>query len=122
MLLLSFFITGIALICFLFAVATASNLQLIQSLDDSPVLHFKLRRRGGSFLSNEKEHQIANLTYLAAELERVEARFNLTRREVKGNTLIRKAKEKTIGLRDERDLMGKVAEKGHWYDYSSILC
>ena len=82
-----------------------------RSLGTAPVLHFTLTRRGGKFSPTEFKRDYVNLTYLALELEKTEARFNLTKRQVKGNKLVRKAKS------DERDpnaLMGEVATDGTW--------
>ena len=55
-----------------------------------------------------------NLTYLVEELDKVEARFNLTRREVNGNKLVRKAKVNEHGGKEEGALMGSVATDGIW--------
>ncbi|KAL9112202.1 MAG: hypothetical protein Q9187_007821, partial [Circinaria calcarea] len=65
--------------------ATASNLQTIRSLDKEPVLHFPISRRGGAFANWDIGMEVADLTYLEEELRRVEERYNLTRREAKGN-------------------------------------
>ena len=66
-----------------FAIATTSALR---SLDNPPVLHFTLARRGGKFTPIEHELDHINMTYLAQELERTEGRFNLTQRQVKGKS------------------------------------
>ena len=92
----------------------ASNLQVLQSLNDVPVLHLTISRRGGPFGSITPGEEIANLTYLANELEKVEERFNLTTREVKGNKLVRKAKVKAVGGNEVGQLMGEVAVNGKW--------
>jgi len=55
------------------------------------------------------------LTFLAEELEMAEARFNLTRREVRGNKLVRKAKERDVGGKEEGRLMGSLGLDGRWY-------
>ncbi|KAI4283298.1 MAG: hypothetical protein L6R38_002263 [Xanthoria sp. 2 TBL-2021] len=44
-----------------------------------------------------------------------EARFNLTRREVKGNKLVRKAKSRALGGKDDDELMGQMASNGTWF-------
>ena len=93
------------------AIATAP---IIRSLDTAPVLHFTLTRRGGKFSPTEFARDYVNLTYLAQELEKTEARFNLTKREVKGNKLVRKAKSDETGGRDPNMLMGEVAVDGIW--------
>ena len=85
-----------------------------RSLDTDPVLHFTLTRRGGTFSPTEFARDYANLTYLAQELEKTEARFNLTKREVKGNKLVRKAKNNNADGRDPDALMGEVATGGTW--------
>lgn len=85
-----------------------------RSLSTAPVLHFTLTRRGGKFSPTEFARDYVNLTYLAQELETTEARFNLTKREVKGNKLVRKAKSNDVGGRDPNALMGEVAADGIW--------
>ena len=96
------------------AFTAESNIRALQALDDEPVMYFTLTRRGGSFASSDFGSEIANLTYLEEELGRVEARFNLTKREVKGNKLVRKAKSTGVGGNEVRKLMGEVAVKGRW--------
>ncbi len=85
-----------------------------RSLDNAAVLHFTLTRRGGKFAPTEFARDYVNLTYLAQELEKTEARFNLTKREVKGNKLVRKAKSNEVGGIDPSGLMGEVALDGTW--------
>lgn len=97
------------LLSYTLATAPASR-----SLDTAPVLHFTLTRRGGKFVPTEFERDYVNLKYLAQELEKTEARFNLTKREVKGNKLVRKAKSNEVGGRDPNALMGEVAADGIW--------
>jgi len=75
-----------------------------------PTLHFTIARRGGAFPTED----IANLTFLADELATAEARFNLTRREVRGNKLVRKAKERGVGGKEEGKLMGDLGLAGRW--------
>ena len=84
------------------------------SLNSTPVLHFTLTRRGGKFAPTEFARDYVNLTYLAQELEKREDRFNLTKREIKGNKLVRKAKSNGVGGRDANTLMGEVALDGIW--------
>ena len=110
---LSFLIfTTYCLLPFTFAVS--STQAVLQTLDTAPVLHFTLARRGGEFTATEPGQHLVNLTYLVEELDKAEARFNLTRREVKGNKLVRKAKLNELGGKDEGTLMGSVATDGIW--------
>ena len=96
--------------------ATALSLQsTLQSLDTAPVLHFPLARRGGPFSASAELHKdYANLAYLNYELERAENRFNLTRRVVTGNKLVRKAKFGGNAGQDGDLLMGTIADDGIW--------
>lgn len=75
-----------------------------------PTLHFTIARRTGAFPTEA----IANLTFLADELATAEARFNLTRREVRGNKLVRKAKGRGVGGKEEGELMGELGLAGRW--------
>ncbi len=56
-----------------------------------------------------------NLTVLTEELEKIEDRFNMTQRVIKGNRLVRKAKIDATRGSVEGALMGKIAEDGLWY-------
>ncbi|KAI9760298.1 MAG: hypothetical protein M1835_000194 [Candelina submexicana] len=76
-----------------------------------PVIHFTLARRGGAFPTDN----VANLTYLAKELATAEARFNETRREIKGNKVVRRPKDKSVGGGSFGLLMGEVGQQGRWY-------
>lgn len=100
-----------------FLPALASLQSTVRSLDSATVLHFTLARRGGSFTANEWPQDYVNLTYLSQELQKTEDRFNLTRRVVKGNRLVRKAKLGGSTSQDEGTLMGKVADDGLWFVY-----
>ncbi|KAI9816201.1 MAG: hypothetical protein M1827_001802 [Pycnora praestabilis] len=91
------------------------NLALALSTS-SPVLYFTLARRGGAFPTDN----VANLTFLSQELIAAEARFNLTRREMKGNKVLRKAKEKGVGGGDFNLLMGEVGQQRRWYGKIAI--
>ncbi len=103
-------------------VATASDhTNVLRSLDTEPVLHFTLTRRGGKFAPTEFGRDYVNLTYLAQELEKTEARFNLTQRQVQGNKLVRKAKDSSVEGKEEGELMGEVAEDGIWCVQLDIL-
>ena len=105
-----------------FLPATLASPTVLRSLDAAPVLHFTLARRGGIFAFNDDtinsiddpHHELTNLTLLAEELGRVEARFNQTKREVKGNKLIRKAKDAGVGGSDGESLMGEIGANGVW--------
>lgn len=91
-------------------IATATT--VLRSLDNVPVQHFTITRRGGKFEPTVFGRDYVNMTYLAQELEKTESRFNLTKREVKGNKLIRKAKSDSS---DGRDLTHQVATEGIWW-------
>lgn len=109
-----FSFTSVALLaisCSPLVVATSS---VLRSLDTAPVLHFTLNRRGGKFPPTEFGRDHVDLGYLAQQLEKTEARFNLTQRLVEGNKLVRKAKDAPAGVKDEGALMGEVAEGGMW--------
>lgn len=88
---------------------------VLQSLDTAPVLHFTLARRGGKFAATEYGKDYVNLTLLAQELGKVEGRFNLTQRVIKGNRLVRKAKIEAMPGSDQGALMGKIADDGLWF-------
>ena len=102
--------------------ATLASPSVLRSLDAAPVLHFTLTRRGGTFAFNDDtinsledpRHELTNLTLLAEELGKVEARFNQTKREVKGNKLIRKAKDAGAGGLGGGTLMGDIGANGVW--------
>ena len=97
----------------------------LRSLDTTPVLHFTLSRRGGEFNGTKSNKDHVDLGYLAAELQRSEGRFNLTRREVKGNRLVRKAKVEAQAGNTERLLAGDISADGIWYVLGtgySIIC
>ena len=104
----------ISLTCIHFP-ASALVPAVLRSLNPVPVLHFTLARRGGNFAANEWLQDHVNLTYLVDELERTEARYNLTRRVIKGNKLVRKAKIDGVGGQDKTALMGKLADDGLWF-------
>ena len=100
----------------LFHVTSAifADQSILASLDELPVLHFTLSRRGGVFTAIVPGTDWVNLTYLTEELDRTECRFNLTRREAKGNKLIRKAKADETGGKESSTLMGELATNGTW--------
>lgn len=107
----SLFVTIACFICLTLA-AVSPNPDALRSLDTAPVLHFTLTRRGGTFSPTEFGRDEINLIYLLQELEKTEARFNLTQRQVKGNKLVRTAKGE--GGKQEGNLMGDVAGDGIW--------
>lgn len=88
---------------------------VLRSLDTVPVLHFTLARRGGVFAASEWLQDHVNMTYLADELDKTEGRYNLTRRVIKGNRLVRKAKIDGVNGQEETALMGKLADDGLWF-------
>lgn len=98
-----------------FAIAKSTAQTILTSLDSASVLHFTLWRRGGAFSATESERDWVNLTYLAHELDRAECRFSLTKREAKGNKLVRKAKADETGGKESGALMGDIAADGTWY-------
>ena len=103
------------------ASALPPSLPPLRSLDEVPVIHFTISRRGGAFESFALGEEVANLAYLVEELEKAEERFNLTRREVKGNKLIRKAKVKGVGGNEVGRLMSNVAEDGRWWEFPQLF-
>lgn len=105
------FLTTLAVTCL---PASASVQAVLRSLDTVPVVHFTLARRGGVFAASEWLHDYVNMTYLIDELEKTENRYNLTRRVIKGNRLVRKAKIDGVNGQNERALMGKLADDGLW--------
>ena len=96
------------------ATATADKVDFtLRNIDAAPVLHFTLARRGGTVNATAFPRDYVVLSNLAYELEKAEGRFNLTKREVKGNKLVRKAKV-IGGSAGEGVLMGEVAGEGTW--------
>lgn len=95
--------------------ASASVQAVLRSLNTVPVLHFTLARRGGVFAANEWLRDYVNMTYLADELAKTEGRYNLTRRVIKGNKLVRKAKIDGVNGQDKTTLMGNLADDGLWF-------
>ena len=105
---------GAVLCMIMMLLALLSEALLLRSLDTAPVSHFTLARRGGSFTSTESPRDNINLTHVVQLQVKAESRFNLTKREVKGNRLVRKAKLNAIGGHEEGVLMGNVAADGIW--------
>ncbi|KAL8693364.1 MAG: hypothetical protein Q9218_001801 [Villophora microphyllina] len=87
----------------------------LQTLDDAPVIHFTIARRGGTFEATRPGNDSVELDVLLEQLGNVEVRFNLTRREVKGNKLVRKAKSQAVGGKDDEELIGELALNGTWF-------
>ena len=96
------------------AQATSLDHSALRSLDDVPVIHFAIHRRHGAFASTVDGNDFVDLDYLVRQLEVAECRFNLTKREVKGNKLVRKAKASGAGGREGTGLMGDIASDGAW--------
>ena len=94
---------------------TVATAPVVRSLDNAPVLHFTLFRRGGKFAPIEHACDYVNMEYLAQELKKTESRFNLTQREVKGNKLVRKAKSNSFGSEENGLTMGEETTDGIWY-------
>ena len=85
----------------------------LHALDSAPVIHFTLARRGGVVNTTVFSKDYVNLPNLLQDLEKAEGRFNLTKRAVKGNKLVRKAKD-VGGGGEEGVLMGEVSAEGVW--------
>ena len=94
--------------------AKSTAQSILTSLDSASVLHFTLSRRGGVFSTTQPEHDWVNLTYMVQELERTERRYSLTKREAKGNKLVRKANADESGGKEPGSLMGDIAADGTW--------
>ncbi|KAL8963231.1 MAG: hypothetical protein Q9193_000482 [Seirophora villosa] len=95
--------------------STQGAQSILQALDEASVIHFTLRRRGGTFEATRPGNDSVGMDFLLEQLADVEATFNLTRREVRGNKLVRKAKSQSVGGRDDDGLMGEMALNGSWY-------
>lgn len=96
--------------------ATITDHPVLRSLDDVPVIHFTINRRHGAFAATVPENDWVDLDQLTSQVEQTECRFNLTKREVKGNKLVRKAKSNGIGGKEGTGLMGDIASSGAWYE------
>ncbi|KAL8673274.1 MAG: hypothetical protein Q9168_002312 [Polycauliona sp. 1 TL-2023] len=94
--------------------------KILHSLDHAAVVHFTIARRGGTFEATVPGNDSVEMDFLLEQLQMAEARFNLTRREVKGNKLIRKAKSRALGGKDDDELMGQIASNGTWFARLSI--
>lgn len=111
--LLSFFILWTSWVT-TFVQALTTDQSVLRSLDTAPVVHFTISRRNGAFTGTKTGVDWVDLDYLVKQLDITECRFNLTRREVKGNKLIRKAKTGSAGGRVGTKLMGDIALDGSW--------
>ena len=106
-------ITWLLLLCLPLYVQTDNT--KLRSFDTSPVLHYLLNRRGGAFSPTIFVEDNVNFTHLEYELARAESRYNLTKREVKGNRLVRKPKSVGgSGSNVEGQLLGDLALDGAW--------
>ena len=76
----------------------------------APVIHYTIQRRGGAFALDH----VVNLTDLTIQLHDAEARFNITRREMQGNKVIRVSREKATINGEVSGLNGEVGRNGTW--------
>lgn len=87
-------------------------LAAVAEAQQSPeAIHFTIERRGGAFATGRN----ANMTYLTEQLALAESRFNLTRREVRGNKIARVPKERVVGGAEPGRLLGEVGQLGNWF-------
>ena len=77
---------------------------------DIPVAHLILNRRGGAAARRE----LANLTHLVQLLHGTERRYHRTRREVKGNRLVRKWRARSTGTTIDQQLLSEPGQDGSW--------
>lgn len=83
---------------------------LSAALDPPPTVHYTISRRGGAF----QEDPLGNLSFLAEQLAATEARFDLTRREVAGNKVVRVPKNPGISNTEIAPLLVDVGSVGTW--------
>ena len=100
--------------CYMRSLANATEQSVLRSLDTAPVIHFAVTRRDGAFTGTVAGEDWVDLEYLVKQVEIAECKFNLTKRVVKGNKLVRKAKTDGVGGRDGTRLMGDIASRGSW--------
>ena len=96
--------------------------------DEVPALHLPIYRRRGSFESFAPEiGEFVDWTRLKTELDAVRARYNLTRRVIRGNKIVRVSKtiERDVVSEEERSvpkshngLIGSVGVDGRWRVHS----
>ncbi|KAL9595917.1 MAG: hypothetical protein Q9219_006143 [cf. Caloplaca sp. 3 TL-2023] len=115
---LAYFFLTLVLYCLVSNVGGSQK--TLESLDEAPVIHATLIRRGGTFEATRPGNDSLDMDSLLQQLETVEAKFNLTRREVKGNKLVRKAKSRALGGKADDGLMGELALNGTWFARISI--
>lgn len=72
--------------------------------------HLTLNRRGGAVA----RHEAANLTQLLHLLHGVEGRYHRSKREVKGNKLVRKWKARSAGTTNDEQLLSEPGKDGSW--------
>ena len=106
--------------CYMKSLANATEQSVLRSLDTAPVIHFAITRRDGAFTGTVVGEDWVDLEYLVKQVEIAECRFNLTKRVVKGNKLVRKAGTDGAGGKDGMGLMGDIASRGAWYVNSPI--
>lgn len=85
------------------------HLLILTTAHLSPI-HYTISRRGGSF----EIQDIANLTHLLQEVQKIETRFAATTRVFEGNTVVRKPKH-GHGTQAGTVLLGEVGRQGNWY-------
>ncbi|KAK3080058.1 hypothetical protein LTS18_003229 [Coniosporium uncinatum] len=73
-------------------------------------IHFTLSRRGGAFDPGE----IANMTFLTEQLAISEERFSATKREIRGNKVVRVASGDGRPAGHYDRLLGEVGRSGSW--------
>ena len=80
------------------------------------VLHLPIQRRGGAFKPYSDQHSLVDMEALYGELHRLDARFNQTTREFKGNRIVRTARKNDAGGRGigGEELMGSIQMDGAW--------
>lgn len=110
-------------ICFLLSSHSAAQDRALPPAEDGsdrlgppPAIHYVIERRGGAFAPN----WTANLPHLAEQLKVAESRFNFTRREVKGNKIVRVPKAQTLGGGETDKLLGEFGRIGNWFSRMRI--
>ena len=106
-------LTKLLILCVL-SLSSLVCASLIHSLDSVPVIYFTIARRGGAMNATLDAQVNVDFDYLSQELQKTEGRFNLTKREFKGNKLVRKAQSRGAANKAEGLLMGEVALDGLW--------
>jgi hypothetical protein len=83
--------------------------QLLHGVNGSSSIHLPLVRRHGRFA----RHEVANLTLLSDVLEKAEARYTSTYRDVEKNRLVRRWQAEDDSL-DDDDLLSRMDGSGPW--------